>query len=396
MTDHRDARRCILALEDGTYFLGRAFGAPGTRCGEVVFNTAMTGYQEVLTDPSYYGQIVTMTYPHVGNYGVNPEDLESGKVHVSGLVVKEHTERPSNHRATQSLSAYLNEQGVVGIDSIDTRALTRKLRVDGAMRGVITTEIQDAGACVELARSSPSMVGADLVREVAPKQTTAWTEGLVPSPRHCRAVTEANYSVVAIDCGMKRNILRHLVDIGCRVTVVPPTVDAGEILAIKPDGVFVSNGPGDPQAVGYAVDLLRGLIGRQPIFGICLGHQLLGLALGATSFKLKFGHHGANQPVRNLATGRVEITSQNHGFAIEEAGVRRAGCVVTHMNLNDDTLEGFVHPDRALMAIQYHPEASPGPHDASYLFDCFAMMMRTGRTPSAEGMSIAQRACYSA
>lgn len=382
---------CTLALEDGTYFRGRAFGATGTQAGEVVFNTAMSGYQEVLTDPSYCGQIVVMTCPHIGNYGVNPLDMESSRVHAAGFVIKELTREPSNFRATQSLDAFLREHNVIGIEAVDTRALTRKLRVDGAMRGLITTEISAPCACVAQARSAPSMQGADLVRRVAPKAPFDWTEGFVDPLARPRPASEQRRTVVAIDCGMKRNILRHLVDIGCTVHVVPPSYSPGAILDLKPDGVFVSNGPGDPAAVGYAIELLRGLLGKTPVFGICLGHQLLALALGASSFKLKFGHRGVNQPVRNLGTGRVEITSQNHGFAIDVDSLRAAGGEPTHVNLNDGTLEGFVHRDHALLAVQYHPEAGPGPHDASYLFDCFEIMMATGQVPDAGDMARAQQ-----
>jgi carbamoyl-phosphate synthase small subunit len=393
-------RRCILALEDGTVFEGRAFGGAGTQSGEVVFNTAMTGYQEILTDPSYCGQIVTMTYPHIGNYGVNTEDVESARPHVTGFVVREFAGRSSNQRALMALEDYLSENGIIGIAGIDTRALTRKLRVDGAMRGVLTTEVNDGphadAACwnhwVNLARETPSMLGADLVRQVSPKESFVWTEGLNGQLQALRTYIGQQRRVVAIDCGMKRNILRHLVDIGCEVCVVPPTFSADRILELEPDGIFVSNGPGDPAAVGYAVELLRGLIGKLPIFGICLGHQLLALALGATSFKLKFGHRGANQPVKNLATGRVEITSQNHGFAIETGSLEAAGGTPTHVNLNDETLEGFIQRDLAILALQYHPEAGPGPHDAAYLFDCFATMMATGRAPTAEQMAEAQAA----
>ncbi len=392
MSSRRPDQPCILALEDGTILRGRSFGAAGTRRGEVVFNTSMTGYQEILTDPSYCGQIVTMTYPQIGNYGVNDVDAESHGPHVRGFAVKELARRHSNHRATGSLEDYLQERGVVGIAGVDTRALTRKLRVDGAMRGVISTELSDPRACVEAARQTPGLVGADLVREVAPAEGYTWSDGLDGAFVARRGPAALRRSVVAIDCGMKRNILRHLVDLGAQVRVVPPTAALEEVLGVKPDGVFVSNGPGDPAAVTYAVDLLRQLVGRVPIFGICLGHQLLALALGAKSFKLKFGHRGANQPVLNLTTGRVEITSQNHGFAIDVDSLRKAGATPTHTNLNDQTLEGFVHRDMPILAVQYHPEASPGPHDASYLFDCFASMMGCGRAPSGEEMAEAQAA----
>jgi carbamoyl-phosphate synthase small subunit len=379
----------LLALEDGSVFAGRGFGAVGTATGEVVFNTSMMGYQEVITDPSYRGQIVTMTYPLIGNYGINTEDVESGGPHVRAFVIKELARHHSNQRASTTLEAYLAEAGVIGIEGIDTRSLTRKLRVDGAMRGAVSTEVRDPVELVKLARSAPSMEGADLVREVAPTSASDWTEGLNPHFTPSRH-SEASPKVVAIDCGMKRNILRHLVDLGCRVRVMPPTVSPEEVLAERPNGIFVSNGPGDPAAVRYAVTLLQGLVGRVPVFGICLGHQLLGLALGASTFKLRFGHRGANQPVQNLATGRVEITSQNHGFAVDAASLERAGGTPTHINLNDQTLEGFTHRDMPILAVQYHPEASPGPHDATYLFDCFATMMTTGRSPSAEDMAAAQ------
>ncbi len=389
------SRPAILALEDGTVFRGTGFGACGTRAGEVVFNTALTGYQEILTDPSYCGQIVAMTYPHIGNYGVNETDVESASPQVSGFIVREATRTPSNFRATQPLEVYLARHDVIGIEGIDTRALTRLLRVQGAMNGVLTTEEADADRCVELARAAPSMVGADLVKVVMPGKPFTWSDGLDAAFVSGRGAARGAKKVVAIDCGMKRNILRHLVDIGASVTVVPPNVSAGEVMAHKPDGVFISNGPGDPAAVTYAIDLLRGLLGKTPMFGICLGHQLLGLAMGASSYKLKFGHRGANQPVLNKGTGRVEITSQNHGFAVDSASVESKGATVTHVNLNDQTLEGFVHQDRCLLAVQYHPEASPGPHDATYLFDCFARMMETGRAPTTDDMAAAQSALQS-
>ena len=382
-------RRCLLALEDGTLLSGQAFGATGTQAGEVVFNTSMMGYQEILTDPSYCGQIVTMTYPLMGNYGINLEDVESSRPHVFGFIVKELARRSSNYRSTVSLEGYLAENDIIGLQGIDTRALTRKLRNEGSMRGLLTTDIDDPAEAVRLAREAPSMVGADLVRQVAPAEAFTWTEGLDPEFTPSRGAADVR-RVVAIDCGMKRNILRHLIDLGCEVRVVPPTVSADEVLAAEADGIFVSNGPGDPAAVHYAIDLLKSLIGKAPIFGICLGHQLLGHALGASTFKLKFGHRGGNQPVQNLSTGRVEITSQNHGFAIDRASLERAGAVSTHVNLNDHTLEGFVHPDRAILAVQYHPEASPGPHDATYLFDCFHAMMTTGRAPTGEQVAEAQ------
>ena len=395
MSESHRHPRCILALEDGSVFIGQGFGAKGTRTGEVVFNTAMMGYQEILTDPSYCGQIVTMTYPLIGNYGVNLEDVESARPRLRGFVIRELANCHSNYRATTSLQAYLAEHDIIGIEGIDTRALTKKLRVDGAMRGVITTEVAEPEACVKLACEAPGMIGADLVKDVAPKEAFEWQGGLDGEfivKRAAGATGSPSKRVVAIDCGMKRNILRHLVDMGCEVHVVPPTTKPAAVLERKPDGVFFSNGPGDPAAVGYAIDLAKGLIGQVPIFGICLGHQILGLALGAKSFKLKFGHRGGNQPVQNITTGRVEITSQNHGFAVDMSSLESAGATPTHINLNDKTLEGFVHKDSPLLAVQYHPEASPGPHDATYLFDCFATMMTTRQSPTAEQMADAQAA----
>jgi len=385
MSQSADRLPCLLALEDGTVFRGRSFGATGTRTGEIVFNTAMTGYQEILTDPSYCGQIIAMTYPLIGNYGINVEDLESPRPFAQGLIVRELSETHSNFRATGTLECYLAEHGLIGIERIDTRALTRQLRVDGAMRGVLTTELDDPATAVRLARESPSMEGADLVQQVAPKATSVWTEGFVDaiSPSLDRTKQSvAPLRVVAIDCGMKRSIARHLVEAGCAVTLMPPTSSPGDVLDHRPHGVFVSNGPGDPAVLSYAIELVKGLIGRIPIFGVCLGHQLLGLALGGRTFKLKFGHHGANQPVRNALTGKVEITSQNHGFAVDADSLNDRGCVTTHVNLNDGTLEGFVHRELPILAVQFHPEAGPGPHDAAHLFERFGEMMRTGKAPT--------------
>jgi carbamoyl-phosphate synthase small subunit len=373
-----------LALEDGLVFTGRAFGASGTSEGEVVFNTSMTGYQEILTDPSYKGQIVTMTYPLIGNYGVNRVDVESRRPHVAGFIIRELSPIVSNFRADLSLARYLADHGIIGLTGIDTRALTRRLRISGAMRGILSTEILDDRELVARARSAAQMLGADWVQAVKPCESYGWSEdqgtwGTAPAERG------DGLHVVALDCGAKHNILRHLAGRGVRLTVLPPDVMAEAILAHNPDGVFVSNGPGDPAVLDYAVNPLVGVLARRiPTFGICLGHQLLGRAIGAGTFKLKFGHRGANQPVKNLDTGRVEITSQNHGFAVEPQSLEKNGGVITHINLNDGTVEGFRHRELPAFCVQYHPEASPGPHDASYLFDAFMEMIKTRRPPSAE------------
>jgi len=372
-------KKAKLILEDGTIFRGISFGAQGSKGGEVVFNTAMTGYQEILTDPSYAGQIVVMTYPLIGNYGVNEVDVESSRPWVEGFIAREFSATASNYRATSELREYLADNDIIGLTGVDTRAITRKLRLQGAMRGFLTTEQLSDAELLERVLGLPEMAGRDLVQKVKPDTAYRWEEGfdgvLVPAARN-KAI---NYRVVAIDCGAKRNILRHLVDAGCDVTVVPADASAKEILEYKPDGLFVSNGPGDPEPVGYTQKTIRELIGKLPVFGICLGHQLIALAMGAKTYKLKFGHHGANQPVKNLSSGRVEITSQNHGFAVDGDSLARLGLEVTNINLNDDTIEGFRHKELPVMAVQYHPEASPGPHDADYLFDKFVDMMAEGR-----------------
>jgi len=366
-----------LALEDGTVYAGTAFGASGETFGEVCFNTSMTGYQEILTDPSYCGQIVAMTYPHIGNCGVNPEDVESGKLSLRGFVVRDLCPSPSNFRAKQSLDEYLRAAGVIGLEGIDTRALVRRLRIRGAMTGVLSTLDLDDDSLVAKAQHSPSIIGRDLVREVMPPKTFEWEAGLSPLSTLAPTAPTAGTSphVVAIDYGMKWNILRHLRSNGCRVTVAPGTVTTDEVLALKPDGVFLSNGPGDPRPLNYAISTIQQLLGQVPVFGICLGHQLMGLACGAEIFKLKFGHRGANQPVLNQQTGRVEITSQNHGFAISSENLP-SSLEVTHINLNDQTVEGLRHREYPAFSVQYHPEASAGPHDSSYLFQQFRSLMK--------------------
>ncbi len=385
-----------LALEDGTVFTGTAFGhtdSQQTVFGEVVFNTSMTGYQEILTDPSYAGQIVTMTYPHIGNYGISLEDLESAKAMAAGFVIRELAPRPSNYRSHAALEDWLKTQGILGISGIDTRALTRKLRISGAMRGILAAGSHRDEALVEAARSGPSMNGLNLAKEVSCRTHSTWHENLQSwTPIQGTVAIDARpRHVIAIDCGIKHNILRYLSERGCQITVVPHDISAEQIRELKPDGLFISNGPGDPAPVTATIDMLRDLKGAIPTFGICLGHQLLGLSLGADTFKLKFGHRGGNQPVQNLGTGKVEITSQNHGFAVEPKSLERAGGIPTHINLNDQTLEGFRHRDLPIFAVQYHPEASPGPHDAAYLFDCFVAMIDSGVSPTAEQMDAAQR-----
>ncbi len=372
------SRTAKLALEDGTVFTGEAFGAQGEVDGEVCFNTSMTGYQEILTDPSYRGQIVAMTYPEIGNYGINAEDVESGKPHLAGFIVKEQSRRASNFRSDGRLNDFLTRYGIVGIEGIDTRALVRRLRIRGAMNGVLSTTDLDHSSLVAKAKASPGLVGRDLVREVVPEEAVSWDQplnrwaklnGALPT-----VVDQSAPHVVALDYGMKWNIARHLFDMGCRVTILPGTATADEVLARKPDGVFLSNGPGDPEPITYAQQTIGKLLGKTPIFGICLGHQLLCLAAGAKTFKLKFGHRGANQPVQNLLDTRVEITCQNHGFAVDGNSLPD-DLEVTHINLNDDTIEGVRHNRFPAFSVQYHPEASAGPHDSNYLFAQFKEML---------------------
>jgi carbamoyl-phosphate synthase small subunit len=368
-----------LALENGTVFTGENFGAPGDTTGEVVFNTSQTGYQEILTDPSYAGQIVTMTYPLIGNVGVNPQDLESVKPQVAGFVVKEYFDFFSNFRATQSLGEWLTSHNIIAMQGIDTRMLTKMIRTVGALRGVISTADLDDANLIEKARRSPEMSGLDLAKVVTTGKIYEWDEvdntpfALKPIARS--KVNGRPWRVVVYDYGVKQNILRRLTSYGCKLTVVPASYPAERVLEMKPDGIFLSNGPGDPAAVRYGIQNIKKLAGKKPIFGICLGHQLMALALGGKTFKLKFGHRGANHPVKNLLTGKIEITSQNHGFAVNPQSLDPRLIEITHVNLNDDTNEGLRHRELPLFSVQYHPEASPGPHDSDYLFDQFVGMM---------------------
>lgn len=377
--------KALLALEDGRTFACRSFTGPGETSGEVVFNTGMTGYQEILTDPSYRGQLVTMTYPLVGNYGINPEDIESDRVQVAAFVIREYQDCYSNFRATGSLADYLKKHGVMGVDELDTRALTRHIRQAGAMRAFLSTEDFDPESLSTRAGQIPPMVGRDLVQYVTTKTPCFWKDNR-PQPYRTDRLDKSVWDpdsdalrVVALDYGVKYNILRSLENAGCQVLVVPAGTCAETVKQLCPDGIFLSNGPGDPEPLGYAVDTVRQLIGYKPIFGICLGIQLLGQALGGKTFKLKFGHHGVNQPVQHLSTGKVEITSQNHGFAVDPDSLDPGAVEITHLNLNDNTLEGFRHRQYPLFTVQYHPEAAPGPHDAGHLFDQFAEMMKEHR-----------------
>ena len=375
-------KKAILALEDGRAFEGIAFGADGEAYGEVVFNTSMFGYQEILSDPSYKGQIVTMTYPLIGNYGANDEDLESSGPQVEGFVVKELSRIASNWRSGYSLEDFLKKANIIGIQGVDTRALTRHIRTHGAKKGVLSTLDSDIDTLVKKAAASPGLVGRDLVKEVTCSSVMTGEEF---SGMKMPSGMEQERHVVAIDCGMKRNIVRMLMREGCRVSVVPAGTGAEDIIALNPDGLFLSNGPGDPEGVPYVIESVRALIGRVPVFGICLGHQILGLALGGQTYKLKFGHRGANHPVMDLLTGKVEITAQNHGFAvnIDALKERVPDIELTHINLNDKTVEGMRHTSLPVFSVQYHPEASPGPHDAGHLFRRFTELMETQKGKAA-------------
>jgi carbamoyl-phosphate synthase small subunit len=381
-------KTAILALADGRYYPGSSFGAEGEAVGEVVFNTSMTGYQEILTDPSYEGQLVAMTYPQIGNVGVNTEDVESRRPFMKGFIVKEYTPQPSNWRATEPLHEYMGRYGIVGIEGIDTRSLVRHLRDHGSQEAIISTFDSDPSVLVAKAKASPGLVGRDLVRNVTCAEPYDWNEGmwdLEEGYKKRDVITKRKgkkagsfrapaFFVVAYDYGIKFNILRNLAESGCQVKVVPAAMPAEDVLALNPDGIFLSNGPGDPDAVPYAKENVQKLIGKKPIFGICLGHQIMGLALGGKTYKLKFGHHGGNQPVMDLTTRKVEITAQNHGFAVDADSLKGAA-EVTHLNLNDNTVEGLAHRELPIFSVQYHPESSPGPHDANYLFRRFMDLM---------------------
>jgi carbamoyl-phosphate synthase small subunit len=367
----------ILALEDGSVFEGRSFGASAERSGEVVFNTAITGYQEIFTDPSYAGQIVILTNPQIGNYGTNTADSESARPYIEGLVVREFSGITSNWRSDEEAREFLSRHGIPVVSELDTRAIVRHLRTRGVMRGVLSAVETDGAKLVEKARQIPTMAGLDLASRVSTAEPYGWDKPVEPcSPSELvPPPAEPRFLVVAYDFGIKQNILRRLVQVGCRVTVVPALTSAADVLALKPDGVFLSNGPGDPEPLQTQVSNVRKLIGKTPIFGICLGHQILGLAVGGRTYKLKFGHRGANHPVINKVTNKVEITSHNHGFAVDPDSLSANEVEITHMNLNDQTLEGFRHRSHPVFCVQYHPEAAPGPHDSQYLFDDFVKLM---------------------
>lgn len=370
--------KALIALEDGTIFEGLSFTGPGETLGEIVFNTSLSGYQEVLTDPSYTGQIVTMTYPLIGNYGTNDEDMESAAAHPKAFLVKEYCPFPSNFRSTRPLAEFLKDFGVLGVEGFDTRALVRHIRNAGAMKAAVSTEDLNHDSLIEKARAWDGIVGRNMVEKVSCKKPYGWANNR-PCPGNnfttARADNTTEYKVVAFDFGIKYNQLRILAELGCAVQVVPATTSADAVLAMNPDGIFLSNGPGDPEGIPGVVDTVKALLGKKPVFGICLGHQILGLAYGGKAFKLKFGHRGGNQPVKDLTTGHVEITSQNHGFCIASESLPKEEIEITHINLNDNSLEGMRHKKYPAFSVQYHPEFAPGPHDAKYLFTRFLRMI---------------------
>jgi carbamoyl-phosphate synthase small subunit len=370
--------KAVLLLEDGTVFEGKGFGAKGQKCAEVVFNTSMCGYQEILTDPSYYEQIVTMTYPLIGNYGINDLDVESRRLFVSGFIVKENCQYASSWRSEKSLDQYLKDNNVVGLEGIDTRKLVRHIRTQGAMKGIISSTETNIKRLKPILDAYPSLTGRDIVKDVTTSKTYAWKNGVIDPVLDQEILPKTKYKVIALDFGIKNNILRMLRSCACKVTVVPAKTAAKAILAKKTDAVLLSNGPGDPAAVTYAVETVKELLGKVPIFGICLGHQILSLALGGKTYKLKFGHRGANHPVKDLSTQKIEITSQNHGFCVDLDSMKNKDVKLTHINLNDNTLEGLQCKKLKAFSVQYHPEASPGPHDSAYLFEQFIDLMKRG------------------
>jgi carbamoyl-phosphate synthase small subunit len=375
----KNGMKALIALEDGTIFEGRSFTGRGEATGEIVFNTSLSGYQEILTDPSYTGQIVTMTYPMIGNYGINPSDMESAAIHPMAFLIKEYSGYPSNFRSTMPLSDFLQEYSILGVEGFDTRALVRHIRSKGAMKGIVSTDDLDRNSLVERARDWSGLVGQDMVKRVTCNEPYGWADNR-PVPGTDFTTTQQNLTdplkVIAFDFGIKFNQLRLLTEKGCQVQVVPATTTAETVLGMNPDGIFLSNGPGDPEGVDGVVDTIQNLLGKKPIFGICLGHQILGLACGGKTYKLKFGHRGGNQPVKDLTTGHVEITSQNHGFCLDAESLPGDDIEVTHINLNDNSLEGMRHKKHPAFSVQYHPEHAPGPHDSVYLFDRFIDMIR--------------------